>query len=324
MKYRRLGKAGIQVSELSLGAWVTFGNQFGDDLAERLMQTAYDAGINFFDNAESYAGGKAETVMGNVLKRTGWQRESYLVSTKFFWGLHQGVNQKNTLNRKYLLSVMDPSLKRLQLDYVDIVFCHRPDKETPIEETVWAMHNLIEAGKALYWGTSEWSAYEIVSAIYIAEKHHLHKPVSEQSHYNMFTRQVIEKEYVRLFQEHQYGDVIWSPLASGVLTGKYNNGVPADSRVAFPGMEWLQQSALKPERIEKVREMTPVAGDLGCSMSQLAIAWCLKNQHISSVILGASRVEQLQENLGALDVVDKLTPQVMEQLDKLLGNNPSA
>lgn len=323
MNYRRLGKAGIRVSELSLGAWVTFGNQFGEDLAEQLMRLAYEAGINFFDNAESYAAGKGETVMGNVLKRTGWRRESYLVSTKLFWGLNQGVNQKNTLNRKYLLSAIDPSLKRLQMDYVDIVFCHRPDPETPIEETVWAMHNLIERGKAFYWGTSEWSAYEIVSAIHIAEKHNLHKPISEQSHYNMFTRQVMEKEYLRLFKEHHYGDVVWSPLASGVLTGKYNQGVPADSRVAFPGMEWLQESVIKPDRIEKVRQMTPLANELGCSMPQLAIAWCLKNPYLSSVILGASRVEQLQENLGALNVVDKLTPAVMTQLDQLLANNPT-
>lgn len=322
MNYRRLGQAGIKVSELSFGAWVTFGNQYGEDLAERLMQTAYDAGVNFFDNAQVYAGGKAETVMGNVLAKTKWDRDSYLVSTKFYWGLQKGVNQKNTLNRKYLLSAIDPSLKRLQVDFVDILFCHRADKETPIEETVWAMHNLIESGKTLYWGTSEWSAYEIVSAIYIAEKYHLHKPVSEQSHYNMFTRQVMEKEYLRLFQDHHYGDVVWSPLASGLLTGKYNNGVPADSRAAFPGMEWLQESTLKPDRIEKVKTMTNVANELGCSMSQMALAWCLKNQYLSSVILGASRVEQLQENLGALEVVDKLTPAVLERLDEILDNKP--
>lgn len=322
MNYRRLGKAGLKVSELSFGAWVTFGNQFGEDLAQALMQTAYDGGINFFDNAESYAGGKAETIMGNVLKKLGWDRSSYLVSTKFFWGLQDGVNRKNTLNRKYLLNVIDPSLKRLQLDYVDLIFCHRPDPETPIEETVWAMHNIIEQGKALYWGTSEWSAYEIVSALYIADKHNLHKPVSEQSHYNMFARQVIEKEYVRLFREHSYGDVVWSPLASGLLSGKYNNGIPADSRAAQPGYEWLQKETVTPARIEKVKQLVPIANELGCSMAQLGLAWCLKNKNLSSVILGASKVDQLKENLGALDVEPKLTPDVMAQIEAVLGNKP--
>jgi voltage-dependent potassium channel beta subunit len=322
MNYRNLGNTGIRVSELSYGAWVTFGSQIGEDAAEQLMRTAYDAGINFFDNAESYAGGKAETVMGNVLKRTGWRRESYLVSSKFFWGLNEGVNQKNTLNRKYLTSAIDGSLKRYQLDYLDIIFCHRPDPSTPIEETVWAMHNIIEAGKALYWGTSEWSAYEIVSALYIADKHHLHKPVSEQSHYNMLTRQVMEKEYVRLFREHHYGDVIWSPLASGLLSGKYASGIPADSRAAQPGYEWLRDTRITPARIEQVQQLAPIAQDLGCSMAQMAIAWCLKNPYLSSVILGASRPEQLMENIGALDVVPRLTPDVMARIDDVLGNTP--
>lgn len=323
MNYRRLGNAGLKVSELSLGAWVTFGEQITEDMAGTLMRTAYDAGVNFFDNAEAYAGGSAETIMGNVLKRAGWRRESYLVSTKFFWGLHEGINQKHTLNRKYLLHAMDGSLKRLQLDYVDLVFCHRPDPETPLEESVWAMHNLIEAGKAIYWGTSEWSAYEIVSAIYIADKHHLHKPVSEQSHYNLFTRHVIEKEYARLFREHHYGDVIWSPLASGLLSGKYNNGIPPGSRAAHSGYEWLQNSVLSPARVEKVKQLVPVAADLGCTLAQLALAWCLKNPNISSVILGATRVEQLQENLGALEVEPKLTPEVLARIDTIMGNKPS-
>lgn len=323
MNYRHLGRAGIQVSELSFGAWVTFGQQITEEMAGTLMRTAYDAGVNFFDNAEAYAGGSAETVMGNVLKRTGWRRESYLVSTKFFWGLHEGINQKNTLNRKYLTHAIDGSLKRLQLDYVDIVFCHRPDPETPLEETLWATHNIIEAGKAIYWGTSEWSAYEIVSAIHIADKHHLHKPVSEQSHYNLFTRQVIEKEYARLFREHHYGDVIWSPLASGLLSGKYNNGIPPGSRATQPGYEWLQNSALSPARIEKVKQLVPVANDLGCTVAQLALAWCLKNPNISSVILGATRLEQLQENLGALEVEPKMTPDVLARIDTIMGNKPS-
>lgn len=217
---------------------------------------------------------------------------------------------------------MDGSLKRLQLDYVDIVFCHRADPDTPIEETVWAMHNLIEQGKALYWGTSEWSAYEIASAIYSAEKNHLHKPITEQSHYNLFTRQVIEKDFARLFRERHYGNVTWSPLASGLLSGKYNNGIPADSRAAQPGYEWLRQGSITPARVDKVKQLVPVANELGCSLAQMSIAWCLKNQNISSVILGASRVEQLQENLGALDVEPKLTPEVLQRIDTILGNKP--
>ena len=322
MNYRRLGPSGLQVSELSFGAWVTFGQQIGQDMAERLMQTAFDGGINFFDNAEVYANGNAETVMGNVFKHAEWARESFVVSTKFFWGIREVVNQQDTLNRKYLLEAINGSLKRLQLDYVDIVFAHRPDPNTPIEETVWAMHNLIESGKVLYWGTSEWSAYEIVSALYIAEKHHLHKPITEQSHYNMFTRERLEKEYVRLFQEHKYGDVIWSPLASGFLSGKYNNGIPADSRAAQPGYEWLHKSVTNTERIEKVKQLVPLADELGATLSQLALAWCLKNPNLSSVILGASRVEQLQENFGALEIVPKLTPDVMERIENVLQNKP--
>jgi voltage-dependent potassium channel beta subunit len=322
MNYRHLGNTGIQVSELSFGSWVTFGQQVGENGAEQLMQSAYDAGINFFDNAESYAGGNAETIMGAVLKKVNWRRESYLVSSKFFWGLHEGINQKNTLNRKYLVGAVEGSLKRFQLDYLDIIFCHRPDPETPIEETVWAMHNLIESGKALYWGTSEWSAYEIVSALNAADKHHLHAPISEQSHYNMFTRQVIEKEYARLFREHHYGNVIWSPLASGLLSGKYNNGIPADSRAAQPGYEWLLKSGITPARVEKVKQLVPIANDLGCSLAQMALAWCLKNKNISSVILGASKVDQLKENLAALDVEPKLTPEILQRIDDVMGNKP--
>jgi voltage-dependent potassium channel beta subunit len=278
--------------------------------------------VNFFDNAQSYAGGNAESIMGAVLKRAGWNRETCLVSTKFYWGLKESVNQTNTLNRKFLLEGINGSLKRMQLDYVDIIFCHRADWDTPIEETVWAMHNIIESGKALYWGTSEWSAYEIASAIYIADKYHLHKPVTEQSHYNLFTREKVEGEYARLFRDHHYGDVIWSPLASGLLSGKYNNGIPADSRAAQPGYEWLKEGGITPARVDKVKQLVPVANDLGCSLAQLAIAWCLKNQNISSVILGASKVEQLQENLGALDVEPKLSPQVLERIDNIMGNKP--
>ncbi|GIL16170.1 MAG: potassium channel subunit [Chloroflexota bacterium] len=322
MNYRRLGSTGLQISELSFGAWVTFGDQIGQEMAERLMRVAFDAGVNYFDNAESYSGGKAETIMGNVFKSAGWARETFVVSTKFYWGLRETVNQRNTLNRKYLLEAINGSLKRLQLDYVDIVFAHRPDPDTPIAETVWAMHKLIESDKALYWGTSEWSAYEIVSALYLAEKYRLHKPVTEQSHYNMFTREKLEKEYLRLFQEHHYGDVIWSPLASGFLSGKYNNGIPADSRAAQPGYEWLQKTFTSAERIEKVKQLAPIASDLGATMAQLAIAWCLKNPYLSSVILGASRPEQLQENLGALAIAPQLTPETLERIENVLQNKP--
>ncbi len=318
MNYRKLGSSGLQVSELSFGAWVTFGQQIGEELAERLMRTAYDAGVNFFDNAESYASGRAESIMGSVLKRAGWNRGTYLVSTKFYWGITNGVNLKNTLNRKYLLQAIDGSLRRLQLDFVDLVFCHRPDPETPIEETVWAMHQLIESGKALYWGTSEWSAYEIVSAIYIADKYHLHKPVTEQSHYNLFTRERVEREYARLFREHHYGDVIWSPLASGLLSGKYNDGIPPDSRAAQPGYEWLRNEGITPPRVNKVKQLVPIAQELGCTMAQLAVAWCLQNPNVSSVILGASRVEQLQENLGATSIAPRLTPEVLERIDQVM------
>lgn len=322
MKYRRLGPSGLQVSELSFGAWVTFGQQLQVAEAEKLMRTAFDAGVNFFDNAESYNNGQAETIMGQVFKNAGWAREAFVVSTKFFWGIREVVNQQDTLNRKYLLEAINGSLKRFQLDYVDIVFAHRADPNTPIEETVWAMHQLIESGKAFYWGTSEWSAYEIVSALYIAEKHHLHKPISEQSHYNMFTRERVEQEYARLFQEHHYGDVTWSPLASGFLSGKYLDGIPQDSRAMQPGYEWLQKSVSKADRIEKVKQLIPLANELGATMAQLALAWCLKNQNLSSVILGASRVDQLQENLAAQEFVAKLTPDVMERIEELLQNKP--
>jgi voltage-dependent potassium channel beta subunit len=321
MNYRRLGQAGIKVSELSFGAWVTFGEQLGEKQATELMRTAYDAGVNFFDNAQSYAGGRAESIMGAVLGNMEWPRDSYVVSTKFYWGLDEGVNRENTLNRKYLMGAIDASLERLGLEHVDIIFCHRPDPETPIEETLWAMHNIIEAGKALYWGTSEWSAYEIVSALYLADKHHLHKPVTEQSHYNLLNPERVEQEYARLFREWHYGDVIWSPLASGLLSGKYNAGIPRDSRAALPGYEWLQRGTITPANIAKVERLAPIAEELGATMAQLAIAWCLKNQDISSVILGATKVSQLEENLGAKEVVPKLTDEVMERISEAVNGS---
>jgi voltage-dependent potassium channel beta subunit len=319
MNYRHLGRAGIRVSELSLGSWVTFGNQADVDRAVEIMAAAYEYGVNFFDNAEVYAGGRAEEIMGEALKRLGWRRGSYLVSTKFYWGLYDNVNERNTLNRKRLIEGINGSLKRLGLEYVDIIFCHRPDPTTPIEETVWAMHNIIEWGKALYWGTSEWSAAEIVAAIEIAERHHLHKPITEQPQYNLFERQRVEKEYARLFKDYGYGATTWSPLASGLLSGKYLQGIPEGSRASLPGYEWLRDSILHPQRLEKVRALQPIATELGCTLSQLAIAWCLKNPNISTVITGASRVEQVHENMRALEVVEKLTPDVMERIEAIFG-----
>jgi voltage-dependent potassium channel beta subunit len=322
MNYRRLGRSGLKVSELSFGSWVTFGTQMDVDVAGECMTTAYEAGVNFFDNAEVYAGGQSESVMGAVLKKTGWRRSSYIVSTKFYWGLQKGPNERNTLNRKYLLGAIDGSLERLQLDYVDLIFCHRADAETPIEETVWAMHDIIERGKALYWGTSEWSAAEIMAAWQIADKHHLHKPVMEQPQYNMLHRERFEREYSRLYQDIGLGTTIWSPLASGMLTGKYNEGIPADSRATLKGYEWLKPHITDPARIEVVKRLVPIAADLGISMAQMALAWCLKNPNVSTVITGASRVEQVKENLKALEVVDKLTPEVMRRIDEALGNKP--
>jgi voltage-dependent potassium channel beta subunit len=322
MEYRYLGHSGLKVSELSFGSWVTFGTQLGVDLARECMAAAYGAGVNYFDNAESYAHGQSEIVMGKALKKLGWRRGSYLVSTKFFWGLDDGPNEKNTLNRKRLLEAIDGSLTRLQLDYVDLVFCHRPDPNTPIEETVWAMHDIVSRGKALYWGTSEWSAAEIMEAWQIADKHHLHKPTMEQPQYNMFNRQKVEQEFARLYQDIGLGTTTWSPLASGMLTGKYLNGLPADSRANLKDYEWLKKAVTDPDRISKVKELVSIAADLGVSMTQMALAWCLKNPHVSTVITGASRVEQVRENMGASGVVEKLTPEVMTRIDEVLGNKP--
>jgi len=322
MNYRYLGRSGLQVSELSLGSWVTFSTQLDFDVAMDCMAAAYETGVNFFDNAESYAGGKSEEVMGAALKKLGWRRSSYIISTKFFFGINEGINEKNTLNRKRLMEAIDGSLKRFDMEYVDLVFCHRADPATPIEETVWAMHNIIEQGKALYWGTSEWSAAEITAAIEIAERHHLHKPVMEQPQYNMLVRERFEKEYARLFKDYGYGATIWSPLASGVLTGKYNDGIPSDSRGALPGYEWLLPRLTNTERLAKVKALQDIAGDLGCTTAQMAIAWCLKNPNVSTVITGASRVSQIHENMKSLEIVDKLNPEVLEKIDAVLQNKP--
>ena len=319
MKYRHLGKAGIQVSELSLGSWITFRTRFGVDTAMQLMGAAYDAGVNFFDNAEAYAHGQSEEVMGEAIRRLGWRRGSFLVSTKLYWGLNDGPNESNTLNRKYLLEGIDGSLQRFGMDYVDLVYCHRSDPTTPIEETVWAMHNIIERGKALYWGTSEWTAAEILSAIQIAEQHHLHKPIVEQPIYNLFDQHRFASEYDAVYDDCGYGSTTWSPLASGLLTGKYNDGIPEGSRGDISKYDWLEELLTDPARIAKVRALEPLASDMGATLGQFSIAWCLQNPHVSSVITGATRVEQVEENMKALDFVDSFTPDVMAEIDRIFS-----
>ncbi len=319
MRYRHLGRSGLKLSELSFGSWVTYGNQLDTGVARECMAAAYDAGVNFFDNAEVYAKGESERIMGEALRALGWRRSSYVVSTKFYWGLHDGPNEKNTLSRKYLMQAIDGSLARFKLDHVDLIFCHRADPHTPIEETVRAMSDIIASGKALYWGTSEWTAAEIAQAWQIAERHHLHKPVMEQPQYNLLHRERVEREYARLYRDIGLGTTIWSPLASGLLTGKYNEGIPPDSRGAIKGYEWLQDRLTDPQKLRIVRGLAPIAADLGCTLAQLAIAWCLRNPHVSTVITGASRAAQVTENLKALDVVQRLDAQVMTRIDAVLA-----
>ena len=320
MRYRRLGRAGLQVSELSLGSWVTYGNQVDVSVAVEMLAAAMDGGINFFDNAEAYALGQSEVVMGQAFKRLGWPRLSYIVSTKFFWGLaREGntVNRRNTLNRKYLSQAIDGSLQRLALEHVDLVYCHRPDPHTPIEETVWAMSDMITQGKALYWGTSEWSADEIRAAWAIAERHHLQKPVMEQPQYHLFHRRRVEKTYARLYDDLGLGLTTWSPLASGLLTGKYSEGLPTGSRGALESMAFLREGLTDAKKNAAVAQLAPMAADLGGSLAQLAIAWVTKNPRVSSVITGASKLSQLQDNLGALALADKLTPELMARIDAI-------
>lgn len=319
MNYRRLGKAGIKLSELSLGAWVTYGGQVGEQVAYDCMVAAYDSGVNFFDNAEAYANGNAEIVMGNVLKKVGWRRESYAVSTKIFWG-GSGPNDQG-LSYKHIIEGVNNALRRFQLDYVDLVFCHRPDPETPIEETVWAMDQVIRQGKAFYWGTSEWSAADIMRADGLARQYNLRPPSMEQPQYNMLERERFEIEYAPLYRDLGYGTTIWSPLASGILTGKYNQGIPEGTRMTLKGFEWLREE-LTQAKLEKVQKLEPVAQELGCTMAQLALAWCLINPNVSTVITGASRPEQVTENMKALDVLPKLTPEVLERIEGILDNKP--
>lgn len=321
MNYRRLGKAGIKLSELSLGAWVTYGGQVGLDVARDCMAAAYDAGVNFFDNAEAYAGGEAERVMGQVIKDLGWRRESVVVSTKIFWG-GEGPNDTG-LSHKHIIEGVNNALRRFQMDYVDLVFCHRPDPNTPIEETVRAMDIVIKQGKAFYWGTSEWSAAEIMHADAVARQYGLTPPTMEQPQYNMFTRERFEREYAPLYRDLGYGTTIFSPLAAGLLTGKYNDGIPTDSRAALEGFEWLQR-ALTPERIAQLKQLQGIADELDCTMAQLGLAWCLKNPNVSTVITGASRPAQVTENMRALDVMPKLTPDVMARLEGILDTKQHA
>lgn len=321
MQYRRLGRAGLQVSELSLGSWVTYHNQVDTKAATEMLAAAFDAGINFFDNAEVYAQGQSEVVMGQAFKALGWNRLDYIVSSKYFWGLaRDGVtttNRKDTLNRKYLMQAVDGSLKRLQLDHIDLIYCHRPDPHTPIEETVWAMSDIIRQGKALYWGTSEWSAADIRAAWDIAERHHLHKPVVEQPQYHLFHRRRVEVEYARLYDDIGLGLTTWSPLASGLLTGKYREGIPAGSRGALENMSWMREQLQDKARNDAVGQLAGIAAELGCSTAQLAIAWINRNPRVSTVILGASRIGQLQDNLGALAVTPKLTAEVVERIEAI-------
>jgi voltage-dependent potassium channel beta subunit len=322
MEYRRLGNSGLQVSVLSLGSWLTFGKQIGDQTAEQLMQTAYDYGVNFFDNAEIYARGQSETVMGEILKKKKWPRSSWLVSSKVFFGYEDDKPNQRGLSRKHIFEGCEAAMKRLQVDYLDLYFCHRPDKNTPIEETVWAMNHLIAQGKILYWGTSEWSAQEIMEAHMVAKENRLIGPVMEQPQYNMFHRNKVEVEYNQIYKTVGLGTTIWSPLASGILTDKYLSKFPEGTRMSMEGLQWLKEREMTEERLETVRQLNTLAKDLDTSLAKLAIAWTVKNPNVSTAILGASRKEQLEETLQSLELLPKLTPEVMEQIETILDNKP--
>jgi voltage-dependent potassium channel beta subunit len=315
MEYRRLGASGLKVSLLSFGSWVTFGPQLNDDLAMESMTAARDAGVNFFDNAESYAGGDSEAIMGRVLGKLGWPRRSYVLSTKLFWGLSSDVNMNNTLNRKYIMQAIDGSLERFGLDFVDLLFCHRSDPETPVEETVWAMHDIVASGKALYWGTSEWPAEALVEAYEICDRHHLRRPAMEQPQYNLLSRERVETEYLPIVERYGLGLTTWSPLASGLLTGKYLDGIPEGSRGSLEGYEWLRRALTNEKPNAKVRELKTIADELGCSLAQLAIAWCAHNPHVSTVITGASRPSQVVENMAAIEVLGRLDDEIMARVE---------
>ena len=322
MEYRRLGKSGLQVSVLSLGSWLTFGKQIGDGIAERLMDTAYDHGVNFFDNAEIYARGKSEIVMGEILKKRNWARSSYLVSSKVYFGYEDGKPNQTGLSRKHVIEGCHAALKRLQVDYLDLYYCHRPDKNTPIEETVRAMNTLIEQGKILYWGTSEWSAQEIMQAHMFAKELGMIGPTMEQPQYNMFHRQKVEVDFDHIYKTVGLGTTIWSPLASGVLTDKYLSKFPEGTRLSMEGLDWLKERSLTEERLEKVRQLNKIAKSVGTTLPKFALAWCLKNPNVSTVILGASKVEQIEENLQALDVLPLMTEEVIERVEAVLENKP--
>ena len=324
MEYRHLGKSGLQVSVLSFGSWVSFSKQFDDKTADQLMGIAYDHGVNFFDNAEIYALGESEKMMGRVLKKKKWDRTSYTVSSKVFWGWRGEKNKPNQtgLSRKHIMEACDEALQRLQVDYLDMFFCHRPDKNTPIEETVWAMNHLIQQGKVLYWGTSEWSGVEIMEAHRVAEHYRLIGPVMEQPQYNLFERNKIEKEFLQIYKTVGLGTTIWSPLASGLLSGKYNNGIPKNSRFALKGFDWLKERWVDEDKLKKVKKLSELANKLGVSTASLSIAWCIKNPNVSTAILGATKKEQLLDNLSALDTAAKLTPDIMDKIEAIFKTKP--
>lgn len=326
MEYRRLGKSGLKVSALSFGSWVTFDNQLDVARAKEAMTVARDYGVNFFDNAEVYAAGESERIMGQALQELGWPRDTFIVSSKVFWGaVREARPTQQGLSRKHVTEACHQALQRLQVDYLDLYFCHRPDHETPIEETVRAMTDLVRQGKVLYWGTSQWSARQLTEAYEVAYRYHLEPPTMEQPQYNMFYRERVEVEYAPVYENYGLGTTIWSPLASGFLTGKYNDGIPEDSRVNLEGYEWLKkqlQSEEGQQQLQKVRELTGVAADLGTTMPRLAIAWTLKNPHVSTTITGASRIEQIHDNMKALEIVDDLTPDVMARIEGILDNKP--
>lgn len=321
MEYRRLGRSGLQVSELSFGSWLTFAKQIEDNTAEELMKYAYDNGVNFFDNAEIYSKGQSEVVMGKILKKMGWSRDTFVLSSKVFWG---GDKPNQTgLSRKHVFEACHAALKRLQVDYLDLYFCHRPDKNTPVEETVRTMNDLIQQGKVLYWGTSEWSAQEIQEAYGIARQYGLIPPTMEQPQYNMLHRERVEVEYYKLYREIGMGTTIWSPLASGILSGKYNDGFPDDTRLSIEGLDWLKDRVYRDENLEKVRKLTSLAKDLGISMADLALLWVLKNPNVSTAITGASKIDHLKSNIESINSKDLITNEIMDKIEEILANKPA-